>query len=190
MNMKHKINTATFYSSIYYTAASRSQLALLHLCNYEIFCHWQTLQLRENLQWCTGSISLLENQYCVCQNFDYVYITNINFRIVPYIFTIIYKKTPWPESSSELHRPSDRHLSVKLVPTFADRRSKVVSVTDPYGHILGFLDRSRYFFFQVAPHLYSRGWVDHVPDPLLLRKSDSAGHRTRSSGSVARNSDH
>jgi hypothetical protein len=27
----------------------------------------------------------------------------------------------------------------------------VVSVTDPYGRILGFLDGSRYFFFQVAP---------------------------------------
>jgi hypothetical protein len=27
----------------------------------------------------------------------------------------------------------------------------VVKVTDPYGPILGFLDRSRYFFFQVAP---------------------------------------
>jgi hypothetical protein len=31
----------------------------------------------------------------------------------------------------------------------------VVSVTDPYGRILGFLDRSRYFFYQVAPQLYS-----------------------------------
>jgi hypothetical protein len=30
-----------------------------------------------------------------------------------------------------------------------------------------FLDRSRYFFFQLAPQLYSRGWVDPVPDPLL-----------------------
>jgi hypothetical protein len=29
---------------------------------------------------------------------------------------------------------------------FVDRRSHVVSVTDPYGRILGFLDRSRYFF--------------------------------------------
>jgi hypothetical protein len=28
----------------------------------------------------------------------------------------------------------------------------VVSVTDPYGLILGFLDRSRYIFFQAAPH--------------------------------------
>jgi hypothetical protein len=28
---------------------------------------------------------------------------------------------------------------------FVDRRCHVVSVTDPYGRILGFLDRSRYF---------------------------------------------
>jgi hypothetical protein len=45
--------------------------------------------------------------------------------------------------------------------------------------ILGFLDRSRYFFFQVAPQLSSQGWVDPVPDPLLLRKSDRVGNRTR-----------
>jgi hypothetical protein len=55
----------------------------------------------------------------------------------------------------------------------------VVSVTDPYGRILGFLDRGRYFFFQVAPQLYS-----------LLRQSFRAGNRTRTSGSVARNADH
>jgi hypothetical protein len=30
-------------------------------------------------------------------------------------------KTPWHESVSELYRPSNRHLSVRLVPTFADR---------------------------------------------------------------------
>jgi hypothetical protein len=72
----------------------------------------------------------------------------------------------------------------------ADRDYRVVNVTDPYDRILGFLDRSRYFFFQVAPQLYSRGWMDPVPDPLLLRKSGSAGNRTRTSGSVVRNSDH
>jgi hypothetical protein len=75
----------------------------------------------------------------------------------------------------------------KLVPTFADRGCHVVSVTDPYGHILGFLDRWLYFFFPVAPQLFSRGWVDLVPNPLLLRKSGNAGNRTRTSGSVARN---
>jgi hypothetical protein len=32
--------------------------------------------------------------------------------------------------------------------------------------------------------------VDPVPDPLLLRKSGSAGNWTRTSGSVARKSDH
>jgi hypothetical protein len=36
-------------------------------------------------------------------------------------------------------------LSAKLVPTFENRRCHVVSVTDPYGSILGFLDSSRYF---------------------------------------------
>jgi hypothetical protein len=34
-------------------------------------------------------------------------------------------------------------------------------------------------FFQIAPQLPSRGWVDPVRDPLLLRKSGSAGNRTR-----------
>jgi CBS-domain-containing membrane protein len=33
-------------------------------------------------------------------------------------------------------------LITKFVPTFADRRCHVVSVTDPYGRILGFLDRT------------------------------------------------
>jgi hypothetical protein len=100
------------------------------------------------------------------------------------------EQTPWPESASELYRPSDHRLSAKLVPVFSDRVYHVVSVTNSYGGILGFLDRSRYFFFQVAPQLYSGGWVDPVPDPLLLRKSGSVKNRIRASGSVARNSDH
>jgi hypothetical protein len=55
------------------------------------------------------------------------------------------KKTPWSESANELYRPSDRRLSAKWLSTFAHRGCHVVSVTDPYGRILGFLDRSRYF---------------------------------------------
>ena len=56
----------------------------------------------------------------------------------------------------------------------------VVSATVPRGRFnLCSLDRSRYFFIQVAPQLTSRGWVDPIPDPLLLRKSGSAGNRTR-----------
>jgi hypothetical protein len=48
-------------------------------------------------------------------------------------------------------------MSAKLVPTFADKGRRVVSVTDPYGRILGFLELGRCFFFQAAPQLYSRG---------------------------------
>jgi hypothetical protein len=85
----------------------------------------------------------------------------------------------------KLCRPTDCHLSMILVPTFADRGCHVVSVTNPYSRNLGFLDRSHYFLFQIAPPLYSRGWVDPV-----LRKYCSTGNRTRTSESVARNSDH
>jgi hypothetical protein len=56
--------------------------------------------------------------------------------------------TQWSESASELYRPSGRRLSVKWLPTFTDRECHVVSVTDPYGRILGFLDRSLYFFIK------------------------------------------
>jgi hypothetical protein len=63
-------------------------------------------------------------------------------------------------------------------------------VADPYGSILGFLDSSCYYFFQVAPQLYSRGWLDPILDPLLLRKSGSARIQTQASESVARNSDY
>jgi hypothetical protein len=48
------------------------------------------------------------------------------------------KKTPWSESASKLHRPNDRRLSAKWLPTFADRGWHLVSVTDPYGRILSF----------------------------------------------------
>jgi hypothetical protein len=70
--------------------------------------------------------------------------------------------------------------------TFADILYHVISPTYPHG----FLDRSSNYFFQVAPQLYSRGWVNPVSDPLLLRKSGSAGNRARTSGSAVRNSDH
>jgi hypothetical protein len=85
--------------------------------------------------------------------------------------------------------PSNRHLLVKLVPTFADEGCRVVSATDPHGCVLGFIDRSYYYFLTVVPQLYSRGWVDPVPDSQLPRKSGSAGNWTQNSVSVARNSD-
>jgi hypothetical protein len=83
---------------------------------------------------------------------------SLNFNLEPN------KKTPLSESASELCWPCDRRLSAKWLPTFTDRGCHVVGVTDPFGCILGFLDRNRYFSIK----LYSRGWVDPVPDPLLF----------------------
>jgi hypothetical protein len=44
---------------------------------------------------------------------------------------------------------------------------------------LGFLDRSRYFSFKIAPKLSPRDQVNTVPDQLLFRKSCSPGDWTR-----------
>jgi hypothetical protein len=82
-------------------------------------------------------------------NFDFYFTANMKYLII-----INKQIIPWLQSASELYRPGDRRLSAKLVPTFADRG---VSRWILYGQNLGFLDRSRYFFFQRAPQLYSRG---------------------------------
>jgi hypothetical protein len=68
--------------------------------------------------------------------------------------------------------PTERPTLVGEVSAkFANKGCLVVSAMDPHSCILCFLDRSRYFCFQVAPQLYSRGYVVPVPDPLLHRKS-------------------
>jgi hypothetical protein len=73
------------------------------------------------------------------------------------------KKTPWSESASELYRPSDRRLSAKWLPTCADRRCHMVSVTDPSGRISRFSDDKAHIIikalkqlFQLHNPLYSR----------------------------------
>jgi hypothetical protein len=88
------------------------------------------------------------------------------------------KKPPWPKSASELYRPSDRRLSAKLVPAFADRRmSRSQRGVSPTAVISVFRPEPL-LFFQVATQLYSRDWVDPVPGLLLLRKSGSTGNQT------------
>jgi hypothetical protein len=101
----------------------------------------------------------------------------------------LHTKTPWPQSASELYRPSDRRLSANLLPTLLKQVS--------HGQRNGSL---RPYF------LFSR------PEPLLFLPSSSSfvlmrlsgprsrltssqkiwyrGNRTRTYGSVARNSDH
>jgi hypothetical protein len=57
-----------------------------------------------------------------------------------WISLLLLKNLPWPEFMNELYRSSDCRLSAKIVPTFPDSGCHVVSVTDPYSRILGFLD--------------------------------------------------
>jgi hypothetical protein len=78
------------------------------------------------------------------------------------------KQTQWSESASELYRPNDRRLTAKWLPTFADRGFHVVNVMNPYALYSRFSRQEQKLFYQVAPQLYSRGWVDPVPDPLLF----------------------
>jgi hypothetical protein len=106
------------------------------------------------------------------------------------------KQTPWSESASELYRPSDRRFSVKWLPTFADKGCHVASVTDPYGRILGFLDRRRYLFIKLLLSCtHEAEWTPFQTHYLFSffffsRKSGSVGNGTRASESVAKNSDH
>jgi hypothetical protein len=65
----------------------------------------------------------------------------------------------------------------------------VVSVTDTYGHILGFLDRSRYFYIKyLLSCTHEAEWTPFQTHSFFF--SGCVGNRTRSSGSVAKNSDH
>jgi hypothetical protein len=87
--------------------------------------------------------------------------------------------------ASELYRPSDRRLSAKWVPTFADRGRHVVSATDPYCCILGFLDRSRYFSIkQLLSCSHEAEWTPFQTHYFFF--SGSAWNRTQPSGSVAK----
>jgi hypothetical protein len=95
---------------------------------------------------------------------------------------------PVPIRKNSVAWVRERNIPIERPPLFREvsanflnRGCHVVSVTDPYGRILAFLDWSRYFFFQVSPQLYSRGAADPVPDSLLLRKSVRAGSRIRTS---------
>jgi hypothetical protein len=59
------------------------------------------------------------------------------------------QQTPWPESASELYRPSDRRLLAKLVTTFADRgMSRSQRGGSPMVVILVFLTGAATFSFK------------------------------------------
>jgi hypothetical protein len=67
-----------------------------------------------------------------------------------------------------------------LVPTFLDRGvSHGQRGGSPTVINLSFLVRSRYFPLEYILIYPPKGWVNRIPNPLLLRKSDGAGNRTR-----------
>jgi hypothetical protein len=70
--------------------------------------------------------------------------------------TVYTKQTPWCLVHKRTIPPLVDEI---LVPTFVDRGvSRGQLVVSPTVVNLSFLDRSRYFFFQVAPHLSSQ-WL-------------------------------
>jgi hypothetical protein len=107
------------------------------------------------------------NRFRIVKNSDVLQSKHLSFRLI-FLKTELRGLSPNERTVPTERSPFVGEVSAK----FADRGCQAVSVTDPYGRILGFLDRDRYFFFQVAPQLYSRGWVDPVPDPLLFRRLD------------------
>jgi ribosomal protein S14 len=76
------------------------------------------------------------------------------------------------------------------VPTFADRGvSRCQRDGTPTAVNLSSLGCSRYIFFEVAPHLCSRDWVDRFSDPQL-ENLVALGIVPRTSVAVARNFGH
>jgi hypothetical protein len=76
------------------------------------------------------------------------------WRVAYFLNVTVIKK---PNSVTEVRErtiPTERPPLVGKA--FAYRVCQMVSATDRHGSILGFLDRSRYYFLQVAPQVYSR----------------------------------
>jgi hypothetical protein len=75
---------------------------------------------------------------------------------------------------------SDRHWSANFSANFCGQSFVSWSARRiPHGRWSEFSRPEPLLFFQVAPHLCLRGWVNPVPDPLLHRKFGSAGNRTQ-----------
>jgi hypothetical protein len=61
------------------------------------------------------------------------------------------------------------------VPTFADRGCHMVSVTDPYGRILRFLDWNLYFFFQLK--IRNMNWLINKKSQLSLENKITISYK-------------
>jgi hypothetical protein len=94
---------------------------------------------------------------------------------------VIQKQTPWLTVHKWTILTVWPLWPMKLVLTFARKECcmawSMQWITTAVN--VGFLDWRCYYFFQVAPQLSSWGWVNPVPDPLLLRKTGSTGNWTQ-----------
>jgi hypothetical protein len=118
--------------------------------------------------------SLLKEQKCVgheVTNFVLLYLNSMAW---------VRKKTILTEQPLLVGKVIAKHLRIESATWSARRIPTAVS---------RFSRQEPLLLYQVAPQLYSWGWVDPVPDPLLFFPG-SAGNRTRASGSVAKNSGH
>jgi hypothetical protein len=100
------------------------------------------------------------------------------------------KQTPWPESTKELYRPSDRRLTAKLVPTFAGRevlRSQRNRSPRKYSW---FSRPEPLIFISSSSSIVLMRLIGPRSSPLFHRKCSIAGNRTRAFRSVTRNSYH
>jgi hypothetical protein len=93
----------------------------------------------------------------------------LRFAPVQVMLDLWWTKWHWGRFSPSTSGFSANHHSTKF--------SILIITRGRYDRPIG--DRSRYFFIQVTPQLSSRGWVDPVPDPLLLRKYGKVGNRTQ-----------
>jgi hypothetical protein len=85
-------------------------------------------------------------KFHTCPLYDVARIRHINYCLGTEVAH--YKQTPGLQSTSELYRPSDRHLSEKLVPILEDRGVTWSAQRIPTDVNFGFLDRSRYCPFK------------------------------------------
>jgi hypothetical protein len=130
-----------------------SSLYIIGCCNYFLFILCVCLHMSHTISVLKCSSWLSESDTCGVESKT---VLKLNW-------------TPWPL----VHKwtiPTERPPLVgKVSANFCrERVSRGQRNGFPWLLNLGFLDRSHYFFIQVTPQLSSRGWVDPVPDPLLL----------------------
>jgi hypothetical protein len=101
------------------------------------------------------------------------------------------KQTPWLESTSELHRHSDRRLSAELVTIPAARGvSRSQNGGSPTAVISIFQTEAATFSFKwLLSCTHETVWT-LIQTRYFSKKSGSTGNRTGISGSVAKNSNH